>query len=292
MNISVVIPMYNKEQSINKTISSILDQDYKFPFEVVVVDDGSTDDSVQCVLEIQDDRVRLIRKKNGGESDARNIGILNSRYESVAFLDADDLWESDFLSTVYNLSTKYPAAEVFCTKYARVKENHYDEPVHSIWNERHGLIDNYFEQVNETLGDMILTSSSVCIKKSAISKVGLFYFGDKLGADQDYWYRIFSKDVVVAFSNKVCALYILDETERVCDNYKRFQELKFIKRRFNHKSPISQKRYLANARIGAINDVFNSGNKTKAILSIVKELPMLVYATPKRLVASIIKVLK
>lgn len=284
--------MYNKEQSINKTIASILAQDYEFSFEIVVVDDGSTDNSVECVLTLQDDRVKLIRKKNGGESDARNVGILNSTYDSIAFLDADDLWKNNFLSTIYKLSIEYPTAEVFCTKYSRVNEELYDEPAHSIWNQEHGLINNYFEQVNETLGDMILTSSSVCIKKSAISKVGLFHFGDKLGADQDYWYRIFYKGIDVAYSNKVCAKYILDSTCRVCDNYKRFEELNFIKRHFPSATLSSQKRYLANARIGAINDVFNTGNKLKAMLTIIKELPMLVYATPKRFIASTIKVFK
>lgn len=284
--------MYNKEKSIIETVASILSQDYKFHFEIVIVDDGSTDNSVDCILNLQDDRIRLIRKKNGGESDARNVGVLNSKYENIAFLDADDLWKEDFLSTIYKLSMDYPNAEVFCTKYARVNEENYDEPLHSIWETDSGLINDYFEQVNETLGDMILTSSSVCIKKSAISKVGLFHFGDKLGADQDYWYRIFDKGIDVAYSNKVCATYILDSTNRVCDSYKRFEELNFIARHFSSAKTNSQKRYLANARIGAINDVFDAGNKVKAISSIIKELPMLVYATPKRFIASTMKVFK
>lgn len=87
--ISVVIPLYNKELIIKKTLNSVLSQDYS-DFEVVVVDDGSTDNSVAIVESIGDPCIRLIKQENGGPSKARNTGVKNAKGEWVLFLDADD----------------------------------------------------------------------------------------------------------------------------------------------------------------------------------------------------------
>lgn len=87
--ISVVIPLYNKEAIIKKSLESVLTQDYD-DFEVVVVNDGSTDKSVEIVKSIQDTRITLIEQENGGPSKARNTGVKNARGEWILFLDADD----------------------------------------------------------------------------------------------------------------------------------------------------------------------------------------------------------
>ncbi len=87
--ISVVIPLYNKETSVAQSLQSVLSQSYD-DFEVVIVDDGSTDGSVAIVEAINDPRIRLIRQENGGPSKARNTGVKNARGEWIVFLDADD----------------------------------------------------------------------------------------------------------------------------------------------------------------------------------------------------------
>ena len=87
--ISVVIPLYNKETSIAQSLKSVLSQEYD-DFEVVIVDDGSTDGSVGVVGAINDSRIRLIKQKNGGPSKARNTGVKNAKGEWILFLDADD----------------------------------------------------------------------------------------------------------------------------------------------------------------------------------------------------------
>lgn len=87
--ISVVIPLYNKEQFVGQTIKSLLSQTYK-EFEAIFVDDGSTDKSPQIVENIQDDRIKLIRKENGGPSSARNLGVEKAKYDWILYLDADD----------------------------------------------------------------------------------------------------------------------------------------------------------------------------------------------------------
>lgn len=87
--ISVIIPLYNKEPIIERSLQSVLSQDYD-DFEVVVVNDGSTDRSADIVRSINDPRIRLIEQENGGPSKARNTGVKNAKGEWILFLDADD----------------------------------------------------------------------------------------------------------------------------------------------------------------------------------------------------------
>lgn len=105
--ISVVIPLYNKEPIIEKTLKSVLSQDYS-DFEVVVVDDGSTDNSVVIVESIGDPRIRLIKQENGGPSKARNTGVKNAKGEWIVFLDADDEFLPNSLTLFYNAILSHP----------------------------------------------------------------------------------------------------------------------------------------------------------------------------------------
>ena len=100
--ISVVIPLYNKESSIAQSLKSVLSQEYD-DFEVVIVDDGSTDGSVGVVEAINDPRIRLIKQENGGPSMARNTGVKNAKGEWIVFLDADDEMLPNALETFKNI---------------------------------------------------------------------------------------------------------------------------------------------------------------------------------------------
>jgi len=104
MRISVVIPLYNKEAFIRRAIESVLHQSHE-DLEIIVVDDGSTDNSAHVVKDIQDPRLRLITQENRGVSAARNIGAKASRADWVAFLDADDEYEPGFLASVVEALT-------------------------------------------------------------------------------------------------------------------------------------------------------------------------------------------
>ena len=114
--ISVVIPLYNKEPIIEKSLRSVLSQDYD-DFEVVVVNDGSTDRSAQIVKEIDDSRVRLIEQNNGGPSKARNTGVKNAIGEWIVFLDADDEFLPGALFYFASLIKKYPQNDFFACPF-------------------------------------------------------------------------------------------------------------------------------------------------------------------------------
>ena len=105
--ISVIIPLYNKEKTIVHTLSTVMSQTYKC-FEVIVVNDGSSDDSVQLINDnFSDSRIRIISQENSGVSVARNKGVEEAKGDWIAFLDADDEWLPDYLSTLMNALIKY-----------------------------------------------------------------------------------------------------------------------------------------------------------------------------------------
>lgn len=116
MNISVVIPLYNKENRICHTINSVLNQTFK-DFELIIVDDGSTDKSIEIVRRIHDSRIRLIRKENGGPSSARNCGVREAKFDWIMFLDADDEMICDSLEHFVKLASANPSVNMFVSNF-------------------------------------------------------------------------------------------------------------------------------------------------------------------------------
>ncbi len=97
--ISIIIAVYNGEQFIEQAIQSILNQDYP-TLEVIVVDDGSTDNTASRVLSINDQRIKFIQQENRGQSAARNIGIQHANGSILGFLDADDVWSHHHIASL------------------------------------------------------------------------------------------------------------------------------------------------------------------------------------------------
>jgi len=196
---SIVIPLYNKEKFIGQAIESVLGQTIS-NFELIIVDDGSTDESVNIVKRYTDIRIRLIEKKNEGVSVARNVGIKNAIAEYIAFLDADDEWLPDFLETIKNLINKYPEAGGYATSRYQEIENSILEKITYITfkeNQTNSIIENLFRFI--VYDKLPITSSSVCIKKNVFETIGMFPIGVKRGEDLDMWIRLFLK-YPIAFS--------------------------------------------------------------------------------------------
>lgn len=180
--ISVVIPLYNKAQSFPYTLCSVLNQTYN-DFEVVVVDDGSTDGSADCVKQYEDSRIRLIRQENKGVSSARNTGIREAKGEYVCFLDADDAWAPDYLSTLVALISDYPDKGLYCLGFKeRYKSN--DEEITYQRDTYRGVVENPWKT------NYRIWTGSVSAKRERILKVGLFDERMSYGEDLDMWWRL------------------------------------------------------------------------------------------------------
>ncbi|WP_158974672.1 glycosyltransferase family A protein [Cellulophaga sp. L1A9] len=112
--ISVVIPLYNKAHTITRTLSTVLEQTFS-EFEIVIINDGSTDKGTDVISNYTNDkRVRIIDQVNQGVSVARNQGVLHAKYEYIAFLDGDDEWLPTYLETMYAAITEFPNAGFIC----------------------------------------------------------------------------------------------------------------------------------------------------------------------------------
>lgn len=201
---SVVIPLYNKELSIESTVQSILDQSFR-DFELIIVNDGSKDKSLTVVEKFKDERIRIFTKENGGECSARNYGIKMAKREWIAFIDADDLWKKDHLFIISQLILKYPDKSVFATSIRNTDEEYTNQFVSYV-------IEDYF--VDALKKERIITSSSSVINKNCFLEVGYFNENYKLGGDLDMWCRLAKKYSFVK-SLVYTSLYRLEAENRV-----------------------------------------------------------------------------
>lgn len=213
--ISVIIPLYNKQESITATLQSVLAQTYT-DYEIIVVDDGSTDNSVARVEQLMKDsdqaaqKIRLISKSNGGVSSARNEGIRRTKYNYVAFLDADDCWEPNYLHTQAALIHDFPKAKMWGTawgmQYGIRKEE--GKGVRIGANHR-GYVEDYF------LHNMFLFYTCVVvIDKRIFAEIDMFDERISCGEDVDLWWRIILH-YPVAYENKCLVYYRQDAENRI-----------------------------------------------------------------------------
>lgn len=188
--ITIVIPLYNKERQVLQTLQTVFAQSYT-DYEVVVVDDGSTDSGAALVESLGDSRIRLIHQANAGVSAARNRGIAEARGEYVAFLDADDEWDSDYLATQMSLAERYPTCSVFATNYRFRDQLGRETPTilrHLRLATTDGILTNYFEVASDSHPP--ICSISIMVRTAAIRAVGGFPLGIKSGEDLLTWARL------------------------------------------------------------------------------------------------------
>lgn len=225
--ISVVIPLYNKEKQIAYTLQSVFNQTFQ-DFEIVIIDDGSTDGSVAEVEKFSDSRIRLVHQQNAGVSAARNRGIEEAKGELIAFLDADDEWKSEYLATQYHLYQKYPDCSVFACNYDFRDSEGKVSPtiIRKIpFAGEDGILSNYFEVA--CCSHPPLWTSAVMVKKQAIQAVGGFPVGIKSGEDLLTWARL-AVNGVIAFSNLSMAIFVRNEALFNKDQQQRTPEIEDI----------------------------------------------------------------
>lgn len=202
---SIVIPVFNKEKFVAKTLKSVLAQTFS-DFEIIVVNDGSTDESEASIAEIKDERIRYFSKQNEGVAVARNFGIEKASTDFICFLDADDYWYPDFLETMHRYSWKLPEQKVFAAAIEIETQNKVLKAQYSISKNSDFGIVNFFEASQK---ECVLWTSSICIHKSVFAKVGEFDTNIKHGEDTELWIRI-GLHFPVVFIHKILARYIYD----------------------------------------------------------------------------------
>lgn len=182
---TVIIPLYNKEKYISNAIKSILNQTFT-DFEVLIVNDCSTDNSIQIATEFESEKIRIIHhEKNKGLAATRNTGIKNAKSNYVAFLDADDLWKPHFLEKIFNLIQNFSEARIFGTNYEEI----WDETIKMPHNNSDSLPKDFvgylnFFKINIKQG--IYNHGSVCIHKEVFEKVGYYNENIQLSQDLDF----------------------------------------------------------------------------------------------------------
>lgn len=189
--ISVVVPLYNKEAYIRRAVESALSQGPAV-YEVIVVDDGSTDNGPAQLALLDDARLRLIRQPNGGVSSARNTGIEAATGEFVAFLDADDAWLPGFVDELLALMQAFPQAALYATSYVRVWPDGQrlaaDLPIGFDKIKRQVVADPFAAWSRAAFFSI---SSSACVRRKVLLLQNIrFPVGESLGEDQDVIFRL------------------------------------------------------------------------------------------------------
>ena len=204
---SIIMPLYNKAPYVRKAVESVVGQTCR-DWELIVVDDGSTDGGGDIVASIADTRIRLVQQENAGVSAARNRGVALSEGSFLCFLDADDWWEPTFLEEMAGLIEHHPDAGIYGTSYWIIKNGRKRlAPIGVEEGFAEGEI-NYCHVYAQTLC-MPLTSITVCIPRMVFDEAGGFPLGITLGEDFLLWLRIALKHKTVLL-NKPLANYNQD----------------------------------------------------------------------------------
>jgi glycosyltransferase involved in cell wall biosynthesis len=204
---TVIIPLYNKEKYIENAIKSVLDQTFT-DFEILIIDDFSSDKSAVIASKFESEKVQLIyHEKNCGLSATRNTGIKKANSNYITFLDADDLWKSTFLESIFQLIQNFPEARIFGTNYEEIWGT-------VVKNPRNGseiLPINFtgyinFFKINVKQG--IYNHGSVCFHKEVYEKVG--FYNEKINFSEDLDFNIRANyNFKLAYTNSIQMRYFM-----------------------------------------------------------------------------------
>ncbi|MFQ3251123.1 MAG: glycosyltransferase involved in cell wall biosynthesis [Glaciecola sp.] len=223
-DISVVIPAYNCEKTLPKTIDSICSQELK-PLEIIVVNDGSTDKTkeVTCKLrsKYQSCHIKLVNIENSGPANARNVGIEMSKGSLIAFCDADDLWSNP---NKLNEQLKVLNADpniVCCDTFAEIEWSKESKKLLSDRNNKNAKFTDFLKE------NIVNATSSVVVKKRALLDSGTFSTTIKFGEDRLLWAKL-SLRGTFSTATKVCVYKINSPTNltaKIAGNFKYRLEL-------------------------------------------------------------------
>jgi len=228
ISFSVIMPLYNKAKYVERSITSVLKQSYDH-YEIVIVNDGSTDSSLEIARKYESGKVRVLDQSNRGVSSARNVGIENSSHEYLCFLDADDSWKPNFLEVLRGMINAYPDAGLYATSYQIFeygKKTRNAMVNTNIAGEKMGILPDFFKAY--TIGDSPLHMSSLCIPRRVFNDIDGFPEGERWGEDLDVFGRVAFRYPII-FSKEVCTDCRRDAEGRACNSYDRHSDWVFFK---------------------------------------------------------------
>ncbi len=223
VNISVIIPIYNKQSTILRAINSVLTQCCPAT-ELILVDDGSSDKSASVVKEYlsaqstSPTRCQLIQTTNSGVSAARNTGIQQANGNYLALLDADDAWSPDHLENIQRLIEYFPESLAWATGYQFV-ESQTGIVKKASWTQlpklkNEGVFDRYFQLAAQ--GDLPISASSICLSREAIDSIGGFPVGQAMGEDQWVW-SLLAIHGQIAYTKTITSQYYLNSVNSLME---------------------------------------------------------------------------
>jgi hypothetical protein len=189
-SVSVIIPTYNRRALVQRAIQSVLDQTYR-DFEIIVVDDGSTDDTRGAISGRE--RVVYLHQANAGPACARNVGIRHARGEFIAFLDSDDVWLADFLAVQIDVLSRFPEVALVCARSSVGEKEAKDFPLR-----RELIVGDLYTKLYER--SFVRTPAAV-VRKTCLDVVGCFNESYRWSEDHDLWLRIASQ-YPIAYVNR------------------------------------------------------------------------------------------
>lgn len=207
---SVVIPLYNKGVHIVPTLMSVLAQSFRY-FEVIVVDDGSTDDSLEKVQSVVDERIKVIHQNNQGVSVARNTGIQEAKGEYIAFLDADDFWYEWHLEELHRLISNFRGYGVYSVAHEIYRDGKVVTPKKWGVDGFAGVVSDFYAAFSQSLS--LVNSTTACLPRELLLEIKGFPEGIKKGEDVYVWLKAASLKGLV-YGSKVCARYNQDAQNR------------------------------------------------------------------------------
>lgn len=213
---SVIIPLYNKENYVENTLKSILKQTFT-DYEIVLINDCSTDTSVTKVAPYLSNKIKIIHHNiNKGLSASRNTGIKSANAHYLAFLDADDLWKSNYLEKIHSLIINFPEASLFATNYEEIfeKEKAITTALNIKKNKQDGIIADFFEA---NLQQPIYCPSSLCVHKEAFETIGFYDETITYSEDVDFNIRA-NLNFKLAYSSDILVQGIKLDSNRITNN--------------------------------------------------------------------------
>lgn len=208
--VSIIIPVYNGSDFILNTLNKVLQQTWQ-NVEIIVVDDGSTDNTADVVASIKSDKIRLIKKPNGGAAAARNVGIRNSAGQFIQFLDADDYLSDEKIENqikiIYSSKSEIESTVVFCSY-----KNDYGDKIRTVEN-------NIINRNYNNPPDLLLTLwryrkfnviHSYLIPRNLILKSGFWNESLTTNDDGEFIARLLFNASVLIFDNKSTAYYVFN----------------------------------------------------------------------------------